>query len=581
MADDMAAAPGENPYLSTRPVPTRQSERTDDDGIGAPKATAPGENSYLFKISLSPAKSKMTDDDGIEAPMATAICENPYLLTRPLPTTQSGSTSGDGTQPVQWTAPGENLSLSTLPLTSTEAAWQSSQTAWQSIKRGEQTTKLAKTSALALASSEAARSSDVSRQLTKRRKQTAKIAQSSTQALTSSEAAWRSSKIDRQLTKQGEQTAEIEQTSSLGLASSEAAWESSKIAWQSIEGKERTAEIVRTQKQIATSGTKAGHPDFGTTLIGQPGPKVKRPIVRIQHQNGLPLPQRNRAIPATEPGVFSHDEIPQTCPDETVRPQTLRLVCKRPDAATKNHSSRPSTSQRESPSSSHQGQPLYPFQDSKIQKIGDQYYSKLIYGGWRVLNARDAAIEIQKEDWARRARKRTLEGKVKEAAESEREEESNRGGSGSQSPSLQPSFTRPPTSDGITSINPPGKRRRHTDYQGLISCRPSDKLWKSWENKHLLRSYAAGSSFAQISASREFSNGLVIRSEKECHERYKFLQEWQLFQDEELLRVGGTEGNEDFAQICSVNFSRGLVKRSAEQCKERFEFLRKSKFEGF
>lgn len=167
------------------------------------------------------------------------------------------------------------------------------------------------------------------------------------------------------------------------------------------------------------------------------------------------------------------------------------------------------------------------------------------------------------------ARKSTVEGKGKEAAESEREEEWNRAG---------PLFTRPPTSDGITSINPPGKRRRHTDYEGLISCRPSDKLWKSWENKHLLRSYAAGSSFAQISASREFSNGLVIRSEKECHERYKVLQEWQPFQDEELLRVGE---NEDFARICSVNFSRGLVKRSAEQCKERLEFLRKSKFEGF
>lgn len=59
------------------------------------------------------------------------------------------------------------------------------------------------------------------------------------------------------------------------------------------------------------------------------------------------------------------------------------------------------------------------------------------------------------------------------------------------------------------------------------------------------------------------------------------LHEWQPMQDEELLRVGEAEANEEFAQICSAKFSRGLVKRSAEQCKERFEFLRNSEFEGF
>lgn len=302
----------------------------------------------------------------------------------------------------------------------------------------------------------------------------------------------------------------------------------------------------------------------------------------------MPTPHRMCAIPATDPkaGVFSHDEIPQTGPVERVRPQTLRLKCKLPDEATKNNSSRTATSQTDPPSSSQRSQPPNPSQDSKIQKIptknpAQQHYSKLIHGGWKVLNARDAAIEIRNEEKACRGRKRTAEGKCKEAAESEPQEESNRGGNGSQSPSIQPSVTRPPTSDGITSMNPPGKRKRLGDYEGLISCRPSDKLWKSWENKHLVRSYAAGSSFAQISASREFSNGLVIRSEKECQERCKTLNEWQPLQDKELLRVGETEANEDFARICSVNFSRGLVKRSVEQCKERFEFLRKSEFEGF
>ena len=93
------------------------------------------------------------------------------------------------------------------------------------------------------------------------------------------------------------------------------------------------------------------------------------------------------------------------------------------------------------------------------------------------------------------ARKRTAEGNLKEAAEIDRYEEPNRAGSGFQSPLPQPSFTRPPTSDGIKSKNLPAKRR-HTGYEGLISCRPSDKLWKNWENKHLLRSHAAGSSFA-------------------------------------------------------------------------------------
>ena len=34
-----------------------------------------------------------------------------------------------------------------------------------------------------------------------------------------------------------------------------------------------------------------------------------------------------------------------------------------------------------------------------------QHYSKLIYGGWRILNARDAAIEIQEEDGAWRGAK--------------------------------------------------------------------------------------------------------------------------------------------------------------------------------
>lgn len=639
-------------HKSPCPNPRRESSKTKDERTKPKSETVPNE------IPTPPLLKKAgTVEDTVEssrptlfsseapkevvAPMATAQGENPYIKTRHLPVTQSQrsddmaaavprtqsrSTSGEGIQAFQWTAPGAIILSSPLPLTSTQAAWKSSQTAWQSIKRGEQRTEIAQTSALALASGEAATSSEVTRQLTKRRKQTTKIAQSSTLAPKSSEAAWRSQEIDQK----GEQIAEIAKKSTLAWASSVLAWQSSKIAWESIEGEQRTAEKARAHKeQIAASSSKAGHRDFGATLISQPGPKVreetadhtlsrssslivvpgshddssqpippartlgdhtitKRPVVSVQPNTVMPPPQRKSAIPASDrkAAVFSENEVQKTCPVERVRPQTLSLICKPPDPATQNISHNEEASRRDPPSSSQPSQPPNPSHESKIQKIptknlAQQYYSQMIRGGWRILNVRDAAIRIQKEDRAWGARKRTAEGKCKEVVEKQREEESNRKGSGSQSPSLQPSCTHPPTSDGITSINPPGKRRRQTDYQGLISCRPSDKLWKSWENKHLLRSYAAGLSFAQISASREFSNGLVIRSEKECHEQYKVLHEWQPMQDEELLRVGQSKANEEFSQICSAKLSRGLVKRSAEQCKERFEFLRNSEFEGF
>lgn len=571
----------EDPVKSSRPT-LLSSEAPKE--VVAPMATVQGENPYLKTRHLPVTQSQRSDD------MAAARGDNPHFLTRPVPRTQSSSTSGEGIQAVQWTAPGASILSSLLPLTSTQAAWKSSQTAWQSIKRGEQRTEIAQTSALALASGEAATSSEVTRQLTKRRKQTTKIAQSSPLAPKSSESAWRPQEIDQK----GEQTAEIAQKSTLALASSASAWQSSKIAWELIEGKQRTAEKVRDHKeQIAASSSKAGHRYIGATLISQPGPKVreetadhtlsrysplivvpgphddssqpippartlgdhtitKQPVVSVRPNTVMPPPQRKSAIPASDrkAAVFSENEVQKTCLVERVRPQTLSLICKPPDPATHNISHKEEASRRDPPSSSQPSKPPNPSQGSKIQKIptknlAQQYYSQMIRGGWRILNSRDAAIRIQRENRAWEARKRTAEGKCKEAAEKQREEESNRKGSGSQSPSLQPSCTHPPTSDGITSINPPSKRRRQTDYQGLISCRPSDKLWKSWENKHLLRSYAAGLSFAQISASREFSNGLVIRSEKECHEQYKALHEWQPMQDEELLRVGESASRED------------------------------------
>lgn len=73
----------------------------------------------------------------------------------------------------------------------------------------------------------------------------------------------------------------------------------------------------------------------------------------------------------------------------------------------------------------------------------------------------------------------------------------------------------------------------------------------------------------------------MIRTEDECRERYETLQEWQSFQDEELLRAGESGEKENFAVVCANKFSKGLVKRSEQQCKERYEFLKRSEFEGF
>ncbi|MCJ1342927.1 hypothetical protein MMC31_001116 [Peltigera leucophlebia] len=181
-----------------------------------------------------------------------------------------------------------------------------------------------------------------------------------------------------------------------------------------------------------------------------------------------------------------------------------------------------------------------PSPDSKIQKIptkepSNQYYSHQAIGGWRMLNAKDAAIEIEKEKEA------------KTVVEKRRSESTPAG----------------------------------TDYPHLLSCRPSDKLWKSWENKHLLRSHVASKSFAQIGSSAQFNKGLVIRTEDECREQYETLQQWQPFQDEELRHAGKSAENDSFAAVCARNFSQGLVKRSAQQCWERYEFLKKSEFEAF
>lgn len=96
---------------------------------------------------------------------------------------------------------------------------------------------------------------------------------------------------------------------------------------------------------------------------------------------------------------------------------------------------------------------------------------------------------------------------------------------------------------------------------------PPDRVHpeRSWENKHLLRSYANGLSFVQIASFSEFSNGLVIHNKAEYRARFEALHQWQLFEDSELLRAGVFGIDENFAQTCSEKFSKGLVKRSEKQ----------------
>lgn len=149
---------------------------------------------------------------------------------------------------------------------------------------------------------------------------------------------------------------------------------------------------------------------------------------------------------------------------------------------------------------------------------------------------------------------------------------------GNESPPLTVDRATREFSQHITdTVAAPPPKKRKTDYLRLIACIPSDRLWKSWENKHLLRSYANGLSFAEIASTSQFSNGLVIRNEADCRARFEFLHQWQPSQDAELLRVGGgahgVDENENFARTCSERFSKGLVKRSEKQCKERYEFL--------
>ena len=634
-------APGENLY-SLQSLPTTQSEKTGDK---TSTATATGENPYLSTLPLPTTQSESTSGEGTQALQWSASGKNFSLSTLPRTSSEAAWQSSQAAwQSIKRKEKNAKIAqTSALPLTSSEAAWRSGKVAQQSTKRGEQTAKIAQTSTLALTSSEAACwSGTVARQL-KRGEQIAKIAQTSTVALISSEAAWQSSKIAWQSIEGKEKAARIVRTRKQIDASSTKASRRDigaivigqpdpKVRKQPAENQtlsRSSPPIVAPAPQdnssqpipptrtfnelVVTNPTAEDGKSFRyfshvnipvkcqnfrvqhQTVILPPRRKcapsespVNRRNVRAKHQTVIPPLRRNCAIPATEgkSDVSSYNDISETCSAARVRPQTLRLICKRSFVATPDDGNDPATAQREQPSSSQQSQPPIPSPDSKIQKIptkdhASQYYSHQAYGGWRVLNARDAAIEIEKEDWKKAwtAQKRTAEGKLKEVAEISRDEKSNRGGSGLQNPSPQPSVTRPPTSDGIKSKNPPAKRRR-TDYEGLISCRPSDKFWKNWENKLLLRSHAAGLSFAQISALREFSNGLVIRSGNECHERYKVLKEWQPFQDEQLLHAGKSGANEDFAQVCSVNFSKGLVKRSAGQCRERFEFLRNSEFEG-
>lgn len=227
--------------------------------------------------------------------------------------------------------------------------------------------------------------------------------------------------------------------------------------------------------------------------------------------------------------------------------------------------------------SSQHDKPSIPRAESRIQKIptkdpAKQYYSKQSMGGWRILNEKEAAKQMKREGMKHMGNTESIRDKLGGVAQNEQVEETSvnleEGGS-YMKPTTPHHYNRLIT----TTIAASPSKKRKTDYLRLIACIPSDRLWKSWENKHLLRSYANGLSFAQIASSSEFSNSLVIRNEAECRARFEALQQWQPFQDAELLRVGGLGVDENFARTCSEKFSKGLVKRSEKQCKERYDFL--------
>lgn len=284
-------------------------------------------------------------------------------------------------------------------------------------------------------------------------------------------------------------------------------------------------------------------------------PPVNRRVARVQGQT-VPQPPRKRKYAVIE--NKDDDDGDDVDGDGDGANQYATAHGKQPGLSQQKHLPNPSP-------------------DSRIQKIptknpSRQYYSHQAFGGWRVFDARNASNELEKEKrektWM--ARKRVEEKVCNEAEEAGRSEY--------RKPPPQP-FPDSSFESTTESASSPAERQK-SGYP-YISCRPSDRLWKSWENKHLLRSHAAGSSFAQISASAQFSKGFVIRTEDECRERYETLQEWQSFQDEELLRAGESGENENFAVVCAKKFSKGLVKRSEQQCKERYEFLKRSEFEGF
>lgn len=142
--------------------------------------------------------------------------------------------------------------------------------------------------------------------------------------------------------------------------------------------------------------------------------------------------------------------------------------------------------------SQHKKGPI-PCPESKIRMVpvkdsAKQYHSHLFQGGWRVSNVKDSANEIRKI-------KARGQGNKPERDESRQAEEARlEPGESMLTPQnpTNPSFA---TTTTITVAVPPAKERK-TDYLRLISCIPSDKIWKSWENKHLLCSHANGSSFA-------------------------------------------------------------------------------------
>ena len=308
---------------------------------------------------------------------------------------------------------------SAFPLTSSEAAWRSEKATRQSTKRGEQIAIIAQTSTVALTSSEAAwQSSKIAWQSIEGKEKPARIVRTQKQIATSSTKASRRDinaiLIGQPDPKVREQTAENQSLSRSSPPIVAPAPQDDSLQpippARTLNGLVVTIPTAEDSKSfryfshvdipVKFQNARVQHP----TVIPSPRRKcapveipVNRRNVRAKHQTVMPPLLRNCAIPATEgkSDVSSYSDIPQTCFAARVRPQTLRLICKRRRMMATNQQQLKEDSLAPLSKANHRFLLLtarskrYP---PKILLVSTIHIRPM--GGWRVLNAGNAAIEI-------------------------------------------------------------------------------------------------------------------------------------------------------------------------------------------